>query len=150
LGSACFHCLCARWPQEPCAGQDSSARGYGFFYDRFGLGNLLDIARYSGGAGSQTQNTITNPTCFDPNSLSAILNNPAMCGTANANAKTIIQVTPKYHSPYNEQFSTSLERQVSKTTSLSVTYLRTFGVHQMITRNSNAYLPVPFFMVIPP
>ncbi len=118
--------------------------GYGFFYDRFGIGNLLDIARYSGGANTQTQNTITNPTCFDPNSLSAILNDPAMCGTASANAQTIIQVTPKYHSPYTEQFSTSLERQLTKTTSLSTTYLRTYGVHQMVTRNSNAYLPGTF------
>jgi hypothetical protein len=118
--------------------------GYGFFYDRFGIGNLLDIARYSGGANTQTQNTITNPTCFDPNSLSAILNDPAMCGTASANAQTIIQVTPKYHSPYTEQLSTSLERQVSKTTSLSATYLRTYGVHQMVTRDSNAYLPGTF------
>ncbi len=118
--------------------------GYGFFYDRFGLGSLLDMSRYSGGANSQTQNTITNPTCFDPNSLGAILSNPAMCGTASANAKTIIQVAPKYHSPYTEQFSTSLERQVTKTTSLSLTYLRSYGVHQMITRNSNAYLPGTF------
>jgi hypothetical protein len=115
--------------------------GYGFFYDRFGLSNLLNIARYSGGANSQTQTTITNPTCFDPNSLSAILLNPSMCGASSANANTTIQVTPTYHSPYNEQLSTSLERQLTKTTSLSVTYLRTYGVHQMVTRDANAYLP---------
>ncbi len=116
--------------------------GYGFFYDRFGLGNLLNIARYSGGADSQTQNTITNPTCFSATSLSAI--NLSTCGPASANAKTIIQVTPTYHSPYTEQFSTSLERQLTKTTSLSFTYLRSYGVHQMVTRDSNAYLPGTF------
>jgi hypothetical protein len=77
--------------------------GYGFFYDRFGLGNLMNIARYSGGAESQTQNTITNPTCFSETSLSAI--DLSTCGPASANAQTIIQVTPSYHSPYTEQLS---------------------------------------------
>jgi hypothetical protein len=41
------------------------------------------------------------------------------CGPASANAKTILEVAPKYHSPYTEQISTSLERQLTKTTSLS-------------------------------
>ena len=116
--------------------------GYGFFYDRFGLSSLMNIARYGGGAGSQTQNTITNPTCFSATSLSAI--NLSSCGPASASAKTIIQVTPTYHSPYTQQLSTSLERQLSKTTSLTLTYLRSYGVHQMVTRDSNAYLPGTF------
>jgi hypothetical protein len=115
--------------------------GYGFFYDRFGLGSLLATNRYSGGANSQTQNTITNPTCFNAASLQDILNNPAACGPVTANAKTIVQVAPNYHSPDSEQFSASLERQLTKTTSLSVTYLHTYGVHQMVTRDANAYLP---------
>jgi len=116
--------------------------GYGFFYDRFGLNSLQNIARYGSGAGSQTQNTITNPTCFSATSLSAI--DLSTCGPASATAKTIVQVTPTYHSPYNEQLSASLERQLTKTTSLSVTYLHTYGVHQMVTRDSNAYLPGSF------
>ena len=118
--------------------------GYGFFYDRFGLGNLLNAKRFSGGPDSQTEFTITNPTCFNATSLSAILSNPSMCGTASAVAKTIIQVTPIYHSPDTGQLGISLERQASKTTSLSLTFLHSYGVHQMVTRNSNAYLPGTF------
>jgi hypothetical protein len=116
--------------------------GYGFFYDRFGLGNLETMKRYSGGADSQTQNTITNPTCFNDETFSAI--DLSTCGPASANAKTIVQVAPTYHSPYTEQVSASLERQLTKTTSLSATYLRSYGVHQMITRDSNAYKPNTF------
>ncbi len=112
--------------------------GYGLFYDRFGLGNLVNIARYGGGANTQTQNTITNPTCFNETSLSLI--DLSTCGPATSNAKSIMQVTPAYHSPDSEQFSTSLERQLTKTTSLSATYLRTYGIHQMVTRDANAYL----------
>jgi len=116
--------------------------GYGIFYDRFGLGNLLNMKRYSGGADSQTQSTITNPTCFTSTSLGSI--NLASCGLASASAKTTIEVTPTYHSPYTGQLSLSLERQLTKTTSMTVTGLRSYGVHQMVTRDANAYLPGTF------
>ena len=115
--------------------------GYGFFYDRLRLGNLLNATRFDGGALSQTQYTISNPTCFNATSLSAILANPASCGTASATAKTVVQISPTYKSPNTGQASASLERQLSKTTSLTLTYMHSYGVHQMVTRNANAYLP---------
>jgi uncharacterized membrane protein YgcG len=115
--------------------------GYGYFYDRFRLGNYLNSIRFDGGAGSQTQYTVSNPTCFDPNSMNSILANPAQCGTLNTLAKTMVQIAPKYKSPYTGQFSASLERQVSKTISATLTYMHAYGVHQMVTRNANAYLP---------
>jgi hypothetical protein len=111
--------------------------GYGYFYDRFPLSSLLSTQRFNGGADSQTQYTITNPTCFDPTSLSAIT--LSTCGPASATAKTIVQIAPQYHSPYTQQFGTSLERQLTKTTSLTLTYQHAYGVHQMVTRDSNAY-----------
>ena len=42
-----------------------------------------------------------------------------------------------------EQFGTSLERQLTKTSTLTLTFLHSFGVHQMATRDSNAYEPLP-------
>ncbi len=115
--------------------------GYGYFYDRLRLGSLLDAIRFNGGANSQTQFTISNPTCFDPTSLNAILANPSICGTTSSVAKTVVQIDPNYKSPYTGQFSTSLERQVNKTTTMTVTYMHSYGLHQMVTRNANAYLP---------
>jgi hypothetical protein len=115
--------------------------GYGFFYDRLRLGNLLNATRLNGGALSQTQYTISNPTCFNASSLSAIVANPAACGSASATAKTIVQISPTYKSPTTGQFSASLERQLSKTTSLTLTYMHSYGIHQMVTRNANSYLP---------
>lgn len=115
--------------------------GYGLFYDRMRLGSLLNATRYDGGASSQKQYTILNPTCFDSTSLSAILADPSVCGTGNAVAQTVVQISPTYKSPYTGQFSASLERQLTKTTSLSVTYMQSFGLHQLVTRNANAYKP---------
>jgi hypothetical protein len=118
--------------------------GYGFFYDRLSMGSLLGATRFDGGANSQTQYTITNPTCFSATSLNAILVNPSICGTASSVAKTVVQITPTYHSPYTGQLGTSLERQVNKSTSLTLTFLHSYGVHQMVTRDANAYMPGSF------
>jgi len=115
--------------------------GYGFFYDRFRLGNYLNSVRFDGGVNSQTQFTVSNPTCFDPNGMASILANPAQCGTLSALAKTVVQISPTYKSPYTGQLSASLERQLSKTISGTVTFMHSYGVHQMVTRNANAYLP---------
>ena len=113
--------------------------GYGFFYDRFGSPSLMTLERYNGGANSQAQTVINNPSCFTATSLSAI--NLAGCGSGSAVAPQIDQVSHSYRSPYMEQFGTSLERQLSKTATLTLTYVHSFGVHQMATRDSNAYLP---------
>ncbi|MDR3751906.1 MAG: carboxypeptidase regulatory-like domain-containing protein [Terracidiphilus sp.] len=113
--------------------------GYGYFYDRFPLSSLLSTQRFNGGTNSQTQYTITNPTCFDSDSISAFVADPTLCGSASASAKTIVQIAPQYHSPYTQQLGTSLERQLTKTTSLTLTYQHAYGVHQMVTRDSNAY-----------
>jgi len=56
----------------------------------------------------------------------------------------IQSLASSYHSPYNEQLGVSLERQLSKMATLSTTYIHTFGVHQMATRNANSYLPGTF------
>jgi hypothetical protein len=113
--------------------------GYGIFYDRFQIANLLNTERYNGGPNSQTQITISNPTCFNSTSLSDL--DLATCGPATASTSTIDQIKPGFHSPYTQQFGTSLERQLTKTTTLTATYLHSFGLHQLVLRDSNAYEP---------
>jgi Carboxypeptidase regulatory-like domain len=116
--------------------------GYGIFYDRFDVGDLLSATRFSGAADTQTQVSITDPTCFNPTSLSNI--DLSTCGTATTSANTIVQIAPHYHSPYAQQFGASVERQLTKASTLTFTYLHSFGVHELVTRNSNAYLPGTF------
>jgi uncharacterized membrane protein YgcG len=48
-----------------------------------------------------------------------------------------------------EQFGTSLERQLTKVSTLTLTYVNSFGVHQMDSRNSNAYLPGTYKFCVP-
>jgi hypothetical protein len=109
--------------------------GYGIFYDRLQLGNIFQATRLSGGANSVQQYQIANPTCFDADSLSTALSQG--CGATSLANSTKVQIYPSYHSPYMQQLGTSLERQLGKAGTATVTYLHTFGVHQMITRDCN-------------
>ncbi len=111
--------------------------GYGIFYDRLALGNVLQATRQSGGANSVRQYQIANPTCFDATSLQNALSQPQGCGAVASQASTIVQIAPTFHAPYMHQLGTSLERQVNKGSTLTVTYLHSFGVHQLITRDAN-------------
>jgi hypothetical protein len=117
--------------------------GFGFFYDRFGISNLMNLERDNGNANSQKTTVITAPTCFNANSLSSIT--LSSCSSATTGSSTTSQIQAlksNYHSPYNEQYSVSIERQLTKTTTLTGTYIHSFGVHQSATINANPYTPI--------
>ena len=122
--------------------------GYGFFYDRFGVGSLMGLEEnHVSLSPSQQHYVITNPTCFNPVSLANI--SLATLTACNGNVaptlqtQTFSQLKPSYHSPYNEQLGLSLERQLTKVSTLTLTYLHSNGVHQNATRDSNPYQNVP-------
>ncbi len=115
--------------------------GAGFFYDRFAVGSLMNLEQFSGTAGAQQQISITDPSCFNGTSLSAIPGGVASCGSGSAISPVINTITPHYRAPYTEQYSASIERQLTKVSTLTFTYMRSSGFHQLVTRDSNAYLP---------
>ena len=115
--------------------------GFGFFYSRFGVGDLMDLERFNGKAHSQTHTVIENPTCFSGTSLSSIQGGLASCGVGTQSEPQIDTLYHHYRSPYTEMLSFSLERQVTKTMTLTFTYLHSYGLHQMATINANAFLP---------
>jgi hypothetical protein len=112
--------------------------GYGIFYDRLGIGNFLTINRSI----LQDQFTLNaqsggvSATCFTDSFTSF---DPTACGTGNGpTTRTIYQVAPGYHSPYTQQFGASIERQISKAQTATLTYLHSQGVHQLVEINANA------------
>ena len=119
--------------------------GYGFFYDRFGIGSLMSLEQnHVSLSPAQQQFVITNPACFNPVSISTATLTACNGGAApTPQNQQFTQLLPTYHSPYDEQLGLSLERQLTKVSTLTFTYLHTNGVHELATRDSNPYQNVP-------
>lgn len=115
--------------------------GYGFFYDRFEEDNLMELEQNNGGVNSQVHTVINNPQCFTTGNLDTIPDISGSCGAETQSTPVIHTLDPHYHSPYTEMMGLSLERQLTKTSTLTLTYLRAYGLHQMATIDANAFLP---------
>jgi len=118
--------------------------GFGIFYDRLPIADLLAAARQSLNGG-ETQTTVDSPACLSGTNLNSMDFTGCLPGAPYKPTPetTVVQISPNYHSPYTEQLGTSIERQLTKNTTLTATYLRSFGVHQMVTRDANPYTPLP-------
>jgi len=105
--------------------------GFGMFYDRFQAEQILQVERVNGVV--QQQYVINNPTCYPV---------AANCSLAGAvSIPTVYEVSPRLHSPYTLQSALSVERQVTRSATISVTYLNSRGFDQLVTINANAPLP---------
>ncbi len=107
--------------------------GYGIFYDRFSYDYLLQAERYNGV--TQQQYVVPNPNFYP------LIPTPAQLRQLSTASPTIYQVQSNLHVPYTMEAAVSLERQVTKNATVSVTYLNSRGVHQLFLRNANAPLP---------
>ena len=113
--------------------------GFGIFYDRFGQGLILQTLRQNGI--NQQQYVVDGRTA----SGAAILANypviPNISLLAASQGITIRQIDSKLRAPYIMQNAATVERQLSRTANVSVTYLHSRGVHQFFSRNINAAWP---------
>ena len=111
--------------------------GYGVFYDRVATANLFTINR----SNEVSQVVFSNPECSaSASSLDNIDMTSCTSGTgttANSTPPVRYQIAPGYHASYTEQEGLSAERQLLPGTSVTVTYLHSFGVHQQVLRNAN-------------
>ena len=112
--------------------------GFGIFYNRFQLGNILQAERLNGI--TQQKFVINDPTCY-PGFDQPLTVPISDCGTADDTASTIYQISPRLHAPYTVQGALGVERQVTKSATLSVIYLRSHGFDQFLTLNANAPYP---------
>ncbi|MFZ0863897.1 MAG: carboxypeptidase regulatory-like domain-containing protein [Candidatus Sulfotelmatobacter sp.] len=110
--------------------------GYGIFYDRFQTTQILQAERLNGV--TQQQFIIDNPTCF-PN-VDVALTSFANCGPV-AGKSNIYQISPRLHAPYTMQGAIGVERQLTKSATLSVIYLNSRGFDQFALINANAPYP---------
>ncbi|HEY6229153.1 MAG TPA: hypothetical protein VI282_18700, partial [Verrucomicrobiae bacterium] len=103
--------------------------GWGIFYDRFTQDLLLQAQRVNGT--TQQKFVVTNPDFYPNLPTTAEL-------AASTNSPTIYQVDPNLKIPYTMQGGVTLERQLSKSANIALTYLNSRGVHALLIRNINA------------
>ena len=109
--------------------------GSGIFYDRFEESQVLQAEQLNGV--NQTQYVITNPDFFPIIPSLSVLQQMGIVQSA----KTAYQIDRNLRAPYTIQSAVGLERQISRNATVSVTYLNSHAVHQLLTRNINAPLP---------
>ena len=112
--------------------------GIGMFYDRFPGNLVLEAERLSRNNPLQQQLIIPSPDFF-PNIPPA-----SALASLSSSLPTSYQIAPDLRAPYVLQSAVSLEQQVSKNATVSVTYLRSHGVHQFLLDDINAPLPGTF------
>ena len=108
--------------------------GFGLFYDRFTDPMVLQQERLNGI--NQLTYQVLNPQFY----LSDIP--PVSQLPASNTAPTIYTVNNNLHSPYTIQTGVTLERQLTKSANIAVTYLNSRGVHVFYTNNLNPADPV--------
>jgi Carboxypeptidase regulatory-like domain len=107
--------------------------GYGIFYDRFSYNYLLQAERLNGI--TQQQYTVTQPDFYP------LIPPPSELKKLAKTSPTVYQVAPYLRIPYTLEAAFSVERQLTKSATMSVTYLNSRGQHQLFLRNANAPLP---------
>jgi Carboxypeptidase regulatory-like domain len=105
--------------------------GFGMFYDRFGY-NLVQEADLLNGVTQQSA-VVKNPQFFLTNGQS-----PNFNSIKSSASPTTYQISPSLRAPYTIQSAASIERQVTKNATVSVTYLNSRGEHAFFIDNINA------------
>ncbi|HXY07302.1 MAG TPA: TonB-dependent receptor [Terriglobales bacterium] len=108
--------------------------GFGMFYDRFALGNVVTARRFNGKV--QQQFVVNNPDSF-PNSPPITV------------PSSIQEISPSLRSPYIIQSAVSIERQLARRTTIAASYTNSHAVHQLRTLDVNAPLPGTFDPSVP-
>jgi Carboxypeptidase regulatory-like domain len=111
--------------------------GFGMFYDRFTYSLLLEQERLNGTL--QQQYLIPNPTFYL--SATPLTQQQLEMLPAGTSVPTIYASNPNLHAPYVIQSGLTLERQLTKSANIAVTYLNSRGDHQFYTNNINAMDP---------
>jgi hypothetical protein len=106
--------------------------GYGIFYDRFTEDLALSQQLQNGIV--QQQFLVQNPTFFNPTQVVP----PSAFTPSSVAPQTIYQPNSNLRTPYTMQTGVSLERQLTKSANMAVTYLNARGVHGFYTNFINA------------
>lgn len=111
--------------------------GYGVFFNRY-TSSTIENAFVTNGVyqATYTLNTPAQIAAGGPVFPNALTTQPNVNGTS-----TTLYLADSWRNPYSEQLDVSVDRQIAKDTSLSVSYVWSRGLHLLETRDANAANP---------
>ena len=107
--------------------------GWGMFYERIDDDQMMIANRLNGT--NQTTYIVNKPT-FYPDVPS-----PSSFSSGNQSLPTTYRISPHLRSPYDMDLAASIERQVTRDATVSLTYLYAHGNGRFLTNDVNAPLP---------
>jgi hypothetical protein len=112
--------------------------GFGMFYQRFDISDLLTARRYNGII--QQQYVVTNPDFFPSiPPIASLLSSP----------QPVEQLSAHLRAPYLMQSALAVERQLPAHTTVALTYVNAHGLRQYLTNDINAPLPGSYNPQVP-
>lgn len=114
--------------------------GFGMFYDRFALANVLAAQRYNGVI--QQQYLVADPDFFP--SVPAVSSIPGL-----QQSSTIQMISSSMRAPYLMQSAFSYERELPRNTTMAVTYANSHGLHMLRSSDINAPLAGTYDAAVP-
>ena len=112
--------------------------GFGMFYQRFDLTDLLTAQRYNGSV--QRQYVVINPDFFP--SIPPI-------SSLSQTQQVTEQLSKNLRAPYVMESAISVERQLPGHTTVALTYVNSHGLHQFFTSGINTPLPGTYNPQVP-
>ena len=105
--------------------------GFGIFYDRYQLANILNTFESNGQ--NQIQTVLVNPpSACTPQNIAACTGGNARVGNKTYSA------SPNLRAPYTLHYAIGVDQQLFRGATLSVNYIRADGVHQFYSENTSA------------
>jgi hypothetical protein len=114
--------------------------GFGYFYDRFTLTNVLNAERFNGT--NQVAYVITDPI-FYPAAGVPIPSNLQV--PANAVGSATYHIDPAFQAPRMQQAAIGIDRQLPKNITASINYINSRGTHTLRAVDINTPLPGTYF-----
>ena len=114
--------------------------GFGMFYQRFDIVDVLAGQRYNGS--TQQQYVVIHPDFFP--------SIPPISTLASFRSQqTTEEFSSNLRAPYLIESAIAIERQLPRNTTIALTYVNSHGVHQFLTNDINAPLPGTYNAQVP-
>jgi hypothetical protein len=118
--------------------------GGGVYYDRFGSGPLLDLARYENARRRSVQISL-NPASEPATGCVPV----SACTTVTEQPANLAELAPNAAIPYQMQYGLSIERQLGEKATGIISAYQTRGIHEFRSVDINAPTPASGYTVRP-